>query len=323
MLRDLLRRWFFENAALKLVALILAVTLFILVSGERETERALPVKVAYVRPEDRVLVSNVPDTVVGWVRGPWTRITRLDQSDVDPIVVDLTKHTEGDIRFDATEIRLPAGLEVASIRPTSIHVAFERVKRVPVLPELVGAPPEGFIVERVAAEPAALGLRGAERAVAAIAEVRTLPVSVAGKRGTFRQRVALAPVPTGIVAEADTVDVEVQIVEEVKTQRLPAVPVRVQLPPGAPKVTTAVIDANPPVVDVILRGGVAAMKRVDGGRISASVDAHLGDYAAPGVGRTVPVLISGTPPGVAIEVFPREIMLTMRASGSAKVEKNP
>jgi YbbR domain-containing protein len=321
-LRDLLRRWFYENAALKLVALILAITLFILVSGERETERSLPVKIAYVRPDDRVLVSNVPDTIEVWVRGPWTRIKRLDQNDVDPIIVDLTKHTDGEIRFDAGGVRLPAGLTVSAIRPSAIHVAFERVKRVPILPELVGAPPEGYIVERVAAEPAALGVRGGESAVAGLAELRTLPVSVAGKRGPFRQRVALAPVPQGVVVEADAVEVDVQIVEEVRTQRLEAVPVKVRLPPGAPRVTTAVIEPTPAMVEVILRGGAAAMKRLDPRQITVSVDATLGDYA-PGTFRTVPVIVAGTPAGIAVEAFPREISLSLRPPAGDRVQEAP
>jgi hypothetical protein len=262
----------------------------------------------------------VPDTIEVWVRGSWTRIKRLDNNDVDPIVVDLTKHTDGEIRFEADDIRLPAGLKVASIRPTSIHVSFERIKRVPVLPELVGAPPEGFIVEQVAAEPAAIGVRGGESAVAGISEVRTLAVSVAGKRGPFRLRVALAPMPGGVVADADTVDVDVQIVEELKTQRLPAVPVKIRPPPGAARPPSAVFDATPPVVDITLRGGAAAMKRLDPSQIGASVEAQIGDYVA-GAGRAVPVLVSGTPPGVAIEVFPREISLTPRAQAGDKVDK--
>src|SRR5262245_18290343 len=109
--------------------------------------------------------------------------------------------------FDVGAIRLPAGFTVASIRPTTIHVAFERVKRVPVLPELVGAPPEGFTVERVGAEPPVIGVRGAESAVNPLAELRTMPVSVAGKRGPFRLRVQLAPLAGGVVAETDAVDI--------------------------------------------------------------------------------------------------------------------
>src|SRR5262249_49626245 len=103
-LRALLRRWFLENAALKVVALGLAVTLFILVRGEKETERAVRVGLAYIKPTDRVLVTDVPDSMDVWVRGPWTRIKRLDPAEVDPVVVDLTKVADGDIVLDERSI---------------------------------------------------------------------------------------------------------------------------------------------------------------------------------------------------------------------------
>src|SRR5215470_14206367 len=122
MLRALLRRWILENAALKMVALVLAVTLFILVRGEKETERAVRVGVAYLKPSDRLLVTEVPDSIDVWVRGPWTRIKRLDPGDVDPVVIDLTKVPDGDVPIDERSIRLPPGLRVVSVRPSKITV---------------------------------------------------------------------------------------------------------------------------------------------------------------------------------------------------------
>src|SRR5262249_32572844 len=106
MVHDLLRRWFLENVALKTVALVLAVTLFIRVRGEKETERSVKVRIAYIKPDDRVLVSDVPQTVDVWVRGPWTRIKRLDTDDIDPLVVDLTKVGDGQVTLDESSVRL-------------------------------------------------------------------------------------------------------------------------------------------------------------------------------------------------------------------------
>jgi len=320
-MRALLGRWFVENAALKMVSLILAVTLFILVSGEKETERSLRVGVAYVRPEERVLVTEVPDSVEVWVRGPWTRIKRLDPAGVDPIVVDLTKHNDGDVRFDAADIRLPAGLEVTSIRPSSIRVQFEHQKTVPVVPELVGAPPDGFIVEKVVAEPATIGLRGPQNTIDGIADVRTLPMSVVGKRAPFRQEVALVPLGRDLMTDVDTVVIDVQVVEEVRTRTLSNVNVTVKPPAGAPRSTASALAIDPTSVDIVLRGGAAAMREVEPKKIAAVIELQIEDLA-PGATRSATVLINGTPPGVAIEVHPREISVSMPAPGS-KVENKP
>jgi YbbR domain-containing protein len=321
MLRRVLRRWLYENAAIKLVALILSITLFILVSGEKVSERSLRVGVAYVRPEDRALVSSVPDSVDVWVRGPWTRIKRLDPADVDPIVVDLTKIGDGEVRLNERDIRVPAGLEVRSIRPATVQIAFERQKRLPVLPELVGVPPEGFYVERVVAEPAVIAVRGAENALHGLAEVRTLPVSVAGKRAAFREKVSLAPLGPGVESDVDSVDLDVQIVEEMRERRLPATPVTVEPPSGAAR-PAGTLDAAPPVVDIVLRGGAEAMRKLDTRKIQALVESRVEDFV-PGATRAAPVLVTGAPPGVAVEVRPREISLSNRAAGGAKLERQP
>ncbi len=317
MLGTLLRRWFYDNALLKLVALVLAVTLFILVSGEKETERTVRVGVAYVRPTDRVLVSDVPDSLEVTVRGSWTRIKRLDPADVDAIVIDLTKRGDGEIAIDEDDIRIPAGLRVVSIRPAKLMVQFEHMKRVPVVPELVGASAEGYVVERVVADPVAIAVRGPARVVDSITDARTLPVSVSGKRGPFRSSIALAPLPGGAVAEVDNVAVEVIIVEEVSTRTVQALPVTLRPPVGAQRAGTPPgLRVEPQTVNLVLRGGRAAMKQVAERAITASVELHIQDYSL-GSSRQAPVLVSGVPAGVAVEVHPREITLSMPAPGGA------
>src|SRR5262245_10178833 len=116
MLRKIARKAFVENATIKGVALILAITVFILVRGDKETERVVKVSVAYAKPDDRVLMADLPDSVSVRVRGPWTRIKRLDPENVEPILVDLTKLSDGEFLFDEDMIDLPPGLRVASIK---------------------------------------------------------------------------------------------------------------------------------------------------------------------------------------------------------------
>jgi hypothetical protein len=82
-------------------------------------------------------------------------------------------------------------------------------------------------------------------------------------------------------------------------------------PASAPRSAAANLLAVPPVVDVILRGGAAAMKAVDPKRVTAMVDVRLEDYT-PGASRNAPAMVTGVPAGVAVEVYPREITLSMR-----------
>jgi YbbR domain-containing protein len=323
MLRALLRRWFLENAALKMVALVLAVTLFILVRGEKETERAVKVGVAYLKPSDRQLMTEVPDSVDVWVRGPWTRIKRLDPGDVDPVVVDLTKVADGDVVLDERSIRLPPGLRVVSVRPSKITVQFEYQKRVPVLPELAGLVADGYVVQRIVPDPASATVRGPKTFVDGLVDLRTMPVSVAGKRRPFRQHVDLAPLPKGASADVDSVDIEVQIEEEVAQKTLTGLPIQLQPPIGVrSSIAPQSYELLPAQVEVLLRGGRNAIKQVDDRRVTAMVELHIEDLT-PGRTRTAPVLVRGIPQGVAVEVHPSEISLSLRPPGAGRMEPRP
>ncbi len=322
-MRAMFRRWILENAALKMVALVLAVTLFILVRGEKETERAVRIGVAYIKPSDRVLVTDEPDSIDVWVRGPWTRIKRLDPSDVDPVVIDLTKVADGDIVLDERAIRLPPGLRVVSVRPSKLNVQFEYQKRVPVLPEIAGTVAEGYIVQRIVPDPAAVTVHGPKTYVDGLVDVRTMPVSVAGKRAPFHQQVPLAPLPRGAATDVESADVEVQIEEEVTQKTLTGLPIQLKQPVGIRHpIALASYELEPGTVDVLLRGGRNAIKQVDDRKVTAVVDLHIEDLT-PGVTRQATVFVRGIPKGVAVEVHPSEISLSLRPPGAARMEPRP
>jgi YbbR domain-containing protein len=290
--RALLRNAFVENAALKAVAMILAVTLFILVRGDKDTQREVRVGVAYIKPTDRELVSQVPQAISVWVRGPWTRIKRLDPHDVDPIVVDLSRQPDGSFTIQEDMIRLPAGLRVASIKPSSIAVAFEHEKIVPIVPEPSGAPAEGFFVRDVVAEPATVTIKGARADLDPIVDLRTLPISLAGKRDAFSEDVKLAALPNGVTADQDTVKLTVHVVEENAKLTL-SIPVEIRGGSG--------LELAPRAVELVLRGQRHDVDLVDATKLVAWVDAH--DSSA----KLLPVEIEGLPPGVTHEVRPDRV----------------
>ena len=304
-MRDLLRRAFIDNAPLKGVAMILAITLFILVRGDKDTERSVRVALAVVRPEGRVLVANPPDEVEVTLRGPWTRIKRLNPKDVDPIVVDLSKVDDGDVTIDESMLHIPAGLRVAAIKPARFAVAFEHVRKLPVVAEPAGAPAEGYIVSKIVADPAVVSVRGVKTVLDGLHDLRTLPVPVASKRDSFHAQVALAPLPRGATAADDLIDVDVTIVEQAAAKTLGAVTVVARPPPGVPRPPN--LQVIPPRVEVVLRGGAAAMRQVKPDEVIAVVDIHPEDLGQRQ--RRARVTVEGLPEGVAAEVHPKEVVL--------------
>lgn len=309
MVRNWLRRALFENFTLKAVSLGLALALFVLVRGDKDTERMVRVGLAYTKPTDRDLITDVPDGVDVRVRGPWTRIKRLDPSEVDPIVIDLTKANDGDIPITEDMIRLPAGLRVASVRPSRIGVAFADLKKVAVIPEPVGTVADGFLVAGIEPEPMIITIRGPKNLLESVGDVRTLPIPIAGKRTSFQQSVPLAPLPKGITSDADNVDVKVTIEEEMGAETVAGIPVVAMLPPA--NTQPPGFDLVPAKIDVTVRGSRNALKRLDRSGISAIVELRLDDFT-PGVTRKAAVQVQGIPAGLAIDVDPREVTLTMK-----------
>ena len=88
-MRRLLRLLLVENAALKLVSLILAVTLFVLVGGEKEVLSFVHYKLIYTLPANRVMVSDPATELRVGIRGPWSRVNRVDEQELAPLLVDL------------------------------------------------------------------------------------------------------------------------------------------------------------------------------------------------------------------------------------------
>src|SRR5262245_22332635 len=108
--------------------MILAITLFIVVHGERDAVIAAYIPVVYSpMPEDRVLMNEPLRQVRVMVKGPWTRVKRFDEREVDPIYIDLSKVSDGEYEFQDDMVRLPPGLEVVSVNPACIRLAFKKI----------------------------------------------------------------------------------------------------------------------------------------------------------------------------------------------------
>ncbi len=147
--RGLLARIVLENYPLKLLALGLAVALYLLVHDDEYTERKLSCDVVAQVPSittDRVLVSEPPAEVTLTVRGPRSRLINLRKSDLQPIQMDLRTHDQPTYNFDPRSVAVPASLQVVQVEPSHVSLSWRpRVRReVPVRVELLGQPKPGL-----------------------------------------------------------------------------------------------------------------------------------------------------------------------------------
>jgi YbbR domain-containing protein len=302
-LRKWLHRALFENLALKGLSMILAITVFLLVNTDRDREISARVGVSYTLPDDRVLVSERLDEVRVTIKGPWQRLRRFDEREVERINIDLRRASSGDVPLSPDMIDLPSGLRVTSISPKTVRVLFDRrvEKIVEVNPQLAGRPMHGYFVAEVKPTPATLRVRGAAGTLAALSSVRTRDVSVEGRTESFTADTE-AITPDGVEpAGSAQISLQVSIDEELVTRKLPGIVVRVAGDGVDPSRWSVV----PGQVEVSLTGTVLSIEKAKAA-LAPMVRLSANDTKP----REVAVSIEGLPPGIGVKISPERVKVT-------------
>lgn len=309
------RKAFVENVGLKLVAFLLALTLFILVHSDKDALESFSVDLRYLAPpDDLTLVSKRLDKITVTLKGSRRKLKRVKQSELETITVTLTN--TGEFVFQPEMIRpLPEGITVASISPPSVSMQFERSanKRVPIRARTVGVLAPGYRVDAIRVEPAELQIVGAESALTKTAELLTKPISIAGAKQPIRQQVRLEVPPENIqvlIAEEPqqpqqlTVDVNIDIALSQGIRRLPKTPVVIAGVPGAAQTWTS----TPTAVDLVLSGPELTLSELDVSAIKVEALVSPADVTAR-TSRETPLLVRGVPDGIGIQLHPQLVTI--------------
>ena len=118
----------FRNFSLKILAVGLAVVLWISVVDERVIERGLEVPVEFEHiPSTLEITGHPPDTVRVRLRGAAGLMSSLQPGDV-VAVLDLSDEGPGQYLFDLfiDQVQTPFGVEVTSIFPETIKLTLDR-----------------------------------------------------------------------------------------------------------------------------------------------------------------------------------------------------
>jgi len=183
----------FRNLGLKVLALALATLLWLTVAGEHVGERVMRVPLEFHNiPKDLEIVGDPPSSVDVRVRGSSGVISRLQPGDVIASL-ELGAARPGSRLIHIEAVRTPYGVEVAQVIPSTVSLELEKMasRVIPVVPALEGEPAPGFVVGRVASDPATVRIEGPESRVRQLAEATTEPVVVTGSRERVRDSVTI------------------------------------------------------------------------------------------------------------------------------------
>jgi len=261
-----------RNVILQVVAVILAVALWVTATAEQNPEDqhtfdAVPLGIRDAPEGLAVTGPPRPAKVNITVRCRRRVYEKLDSGSFEAFV-SLAGGNEGDCDYPV-EVVLPEDVELVEINPASASVTLAKVveHQMPVDPVLVGNPAEDFVVIRVLCSPERVSVRPEPGRELDIDRVRTAPVDISGRTSGLA---VIVPVqePEGVFSvEPESVEVTVEIGAELTLEGIPV---------SARNVAPGIVShLEPGAVDLVLRGTKTLLDRleVETSAVEAWVDA--------------------------------------------------
>ena len=215
----------FRHLGLKVLSIAFAVALWLSVGDQRAVERNMRVPLEFHNlPTGLELVDSPPESVEVRLRGPLSSLGRLPPGEV-VAVLDLQSARSGTRLFNliAEHVRVPYGVQVSQITPSSVSLAFEAMltKIVPIVPAVDGDPASGYSVGRISSDPAVVTIAGPISQVNLVKQATTEPLSVARAAATVVDRVTVGVTNDNVRLETPQVaTVTVEIVPTAVERRV-------------------------------------------------------------------------------------------------------
>lgn len=240
------------------------------------------------------------------VRGPQSRVERVAVARVTANIDRLTANYSSPrpVQPLASDGQAVAGV---TIEPGNIDVlvpivSSAGIKRVPVVPQIVGQPASGFIVTNIAVSPQFVRLTGSSGPLDAVQSLATESVDITGAAQTVERTAALrTPLNIGLASgEPSVVKVTITIapLDRPFQITLPVPVVAVDLPDG---LTLAI---NPPSVQLVLTGSAGRLAGINASTLQGIVSLQgrgAGTFSiTPDFKLPEGISIVGDPPVVAV-----------------------
>ena len=219
----------FANLRYKLLAVAIAIFLWVVARGSSNVERGYDIPVTlHGLPEGVVVVDQGADMVNVRVSGTRVALRKFEPEKLEyTIDVSGAKPGRADYEVDLSSFDLPRGARIVSRSPARIELGFERraTRPVRVRADLEGRPAPGYRVRGIQVDPPRVRIAGARSEVLRLSEVLTETIDVTGATAPLEKEVRILPGAGHVWADAPrTVKVRVAI----EAEALPPAP------PGPP-----------------------------------------------------------------------------------------
>src|SRR5690606_27424619 len=183
----------FHNLGLKAFALGLTVLLFVVTRDEVTRHFEVPLRI--IEDPMRVPLTPLPETVKVAVRGPWTRVNRLQPYDLGSATLDLRNAEPGPLNIDRASIVMPPGVVLSGLSYDEVDLRFDPIVRavVPIEAQIVGAVDPDHRLVATEVEPDTWTIEGGSSAAQTVSRLLTEAVHVGGVRTSLEREVAIVP----------------------------------------------------------------------------------------------------------------------------------
>jgi len=193
----MIKELIFRNWQLKLLALFLALVLWIVLIPEEKTfaEKSLTVNLELINLPDDIELVEKPDTSLTLKIRARKRIINQIGPESISAQLDMSKATiyQQEYLIERSMIKTPAEVEIVSFSPAYIHVKLEKTRKLEleVVPTIIGRPPEGFKITKVEVTPPRVMVAGPESKLRPRDKVITSPIDASTLTNTSTLEVDL------------------------------------------------------------------------------------------------------------------------------------
>lgn len=284
-------------------AACVAIVFWLLVSLSDTFVRTIEIPLRVELPPNQALVQPVPAAVHLTVRASgWSLLKMVTFGQTLCVLTPVVRVVDTPKVVKVTNTELLANIRTnvseaqqLGISPNALQLAIGPVasKRVPLLPNIVINPRRGFdVIGRVAVTPDSITLNGSAEALRTIDGWRTRNVVLNDIHEPVRLIVRVSDSLRGVVTPTQGGAVIAADIQEVAERSFPDIPL---INRGIERDTSLRLVLQPERIDVMIRGGVRDLSRLNPASISAYVEI---DYGVDTTGIARPTLV--LPPGFTV-----------------------
>ncbi len=297
----------FQHLPLKLIALVLAIIIWVMVVGEQKSEVQYTVPLELRNVPDELEIIERTSQVEVTVRGFSSTLKRLTPGDID-VHIDLSSVVKGPNTFviQPDEITVPVGVSVIQVSPSNIDVLLDATvrKTLTVEPTLRGTPAAGYALGEIRVEPKNVTVTGAQSVLKGMTKVGTEPIVLDSLTRDVSKKVKVRPSNTTLRIEHNEekiVSVSVQVVPEMTDRFFENIPLLV-------KDTKRTYTLSPDAITALVHGPKLKLLRMKPEDIPATIDiSDLPD------GQSAVQPVFELPGSMSVKIYyPKIITITIR-----------